>query len=366
MIAISTEFSILLSARYRQEREGGAGPARALELAYASTGAAVLASGVTAIAGFAALIASDIRMLRDFGIVTVVDLSVSLIGVMIAAAGGAPVGRAARTVPGARPRAAQAAAGAGGLVVVSDDRFGDLGEGREEERASIGERLAERDRTHPEPVKPPQPPRATNKYAWAVGILFVMVLSVILFVETLPNSGDALFGPKLGTQLKDFAAPSVRSDLEGDANVCQSEPCPKQAGEAPACSLDSDSVVNVCRLRRRPLVLTFVFDRGADCYPQVDRTERVLRKIDGVQFATVFFTRKERSEVRNLVEARGWTQPVGIDQDGAVANLYGVGGCPTTIFARAGGKVAAVDLGNLTEDQLLAKARRIKAARDSR
>ncbi len=83
VIAISTEFSVLLSARYRQEREAGAGPARAIELAYASTGAAVLASGVTAIAGFAALIASDIRMLRDFGIVTVVDLTVSLLGVMI-------------------------------------------------------------------------------------------------------------------------------------------------------------------------------------------------------------------------------------------------------------------------------------------
>ncbi|HEX6582118.1 MAG TPA: MMPL family transporter [Thermoleophilaceae bacterium] len=83
VIAISTEFSVLLSARYRQEREGGAGPARAIELAYASTGAAVLASGATAIAGFAALIFSDIRMLRDFGILTVVDLTVSLLGVMI-------------------------------------------------------------------------------------------------------------------------------------------------------------------------------------------------------------------------------------------------------------------------------------------
>jgi hydrophobe/amphiphile efflux-3 (HAE3) family protein len=83
VIAISTEFSVLLSARYRQEREAGAGPARAIELTYASTGAAVLASGATAIAGFAALIASDIRMLRDFGIVTVVDLTVSLLGVMI-------------------------------------------------------------------------------------------------------------------------------------------------------------------------------------------------------------------------------------------------------------------------------------------
>jgi predicted RND superfamily exporter protein len=83
VIAISTEFSVLLSSRYRQERERGAGPARAIELAYASTGAAVLASGATAIAGFAALIASDIRMLRDFGIVTVVDLTVSLLGVLL-------------------------------------------------------------------------------------------------------------------------------------------------------------------------------------------------------------------------------------------------------------------------------------------
>ena len=83
VIAISTEFSVLLSARYRQEREAGAPPARAIELTYTSTGAAVLASGVTAIAGFAALIASDIRMLRDFGILTVVDLSVSLLGVML-------------------------------------------------------------------------------------------------------------------------------------------------------------------------------------------------------------------------------------------------------------------------------------------
>jgi uncharacterized protein len=83
VIAISTEFSVLLSSRYRQEREAGASPQRAIELTYASTGAAVLASGATAIAGFAALVASDIKMLRDFGIVTVVDLTVSLLGVML-------------------------------------------------------------------------------------------------------------------------------------------------------------------------------------------------------------------------------------------------------------------------------------------
>ncbi len=83
VIAISTEFSVLLSERYRSFRIRGEAPREALRRAYASTGAAVLASGVTAIAGFAVLVLSDIRMLRDFGAVTVVDLTVSLLGVLV-------------------------------------------------------------------------------------------------------------------------------------------------------------------------------------------------------------------------------------------------------------------------------------------
>ncbi len=83
VIAISTEFSVLLAERYRAERGAGHDPAEALQRTYRSTGAAVLASGTTAIAGFAVLIASDIKMLRDFGFVTVVDLTVALLGVMV-------------------------------------------------------------------------------------------------------------------------------------------------------------------------------------------------------------------------------------------------------------------------------------------
>jgi hydrophobe/amphiphile efflux-3 (HAE3) family protein len=83
VIAISTEFSVLLSERYREERGHGLAPDEALRRTYASTGAAVLASGATAIAGFAVLVVSDIRMLRDFGFVTVVDLTVSLLGVLV-------------------------------------------------------------------------------------------------------------------------------------------------------------------------------------------------------------------------------------------------------------------------------------------
>jgi predicted RND superfamily exporter protein len=83
VIAISTEFSVLLSARYGEERARGASPADAIDHAYRSTGAAVLASGATAIAGFAALMVSGIAMLQQFGVVTVVDLTVSLLGVMV-------------------------------------------------------------------------------------------------------------------------------------------------------------------------------------------------------------------------------------------------------------------------------------------
>ncbi len=84
VIAISTEFSVLLSERQLQERAAGHNTVQALRRAYSHTGAAIAASGVTAIAGFGVLTLSDIAMLRDFGFVTLVDLSVSLIGVLVA------------------------------------------------------------------------------------------------------------------------------------------------------------------------------------------------------------------------------------------------------------------------------------------
>lgn len=82
-IAIATEFGVLLVGRFHEERGGGADVEGALERAYSRTGAAVLASGATAIAGFAVLIASDVRMLRDFGFVTVIDLTAALVGVLL-------------------------------------------------------------------------------------------------------------------------------------------------------------------------------------------------------------------------------------------------------------------------------------------
>jgi hydrophobe/amphiphile efflux-3 (HAE3) family protein len=82
-IAIATEFGVLLVGRFHEERRGGVDVEEALTRAYSRTGAAVVASGVTAIAGFAVLVASDVQMLRDFGLVTVVDLAAALVGVLL-------------------------------------------------------------------------------------------------------------------------------------------------------------------------------------------------------------------------------------------------------------------------------------------
>jgi uncharacterized protein len=83
-IAIATEFSVLLSARFHEELGRGGSVEAAVGAAYERTGAAVLASGVTAIVGFAVLVVSDARMLRDFGLVTVIDLGAALAAVMVA------------------------------------------------------------------------------------------------------------------------------------------------------------------------------------------------------------------------------------------------------------------------------------------
>jgi hypothetical protein len=230
------------------------------------------------------------------------------------------------------------------------DRFEDL---------SVGERLAERDRTHPEPARRPEVPRPGNKYAWAVGILLLMGLGVLLFAQTLPNQGKGLSGPEAGQPLPAFAAPSAAGDKEGDANVCQRAPCNKNAGRVPACEVRGSGIVTVCPKERGARVMTFVVTRGTDCEPQVDRVERVRGDFPGVDFVTVL-SGDSKSEAAALARARRWRAPVAVDQDGTVVNLYGVGVCPITVFAR-NGRVRQTNIGNLTEDQLRRKVQRLES-----
>jgi hypothetical protein len=229
-----------------------------------------------------------------------------------------------------------------------EDRFEDL---------SVGERLAERDRTHPEPMRRPEVPRPGNKYAWVVGIVMLMGLGVLLFAETIPNQGKGLRGPEPGQRLPAFAAPEASGDKEGDANVCQREPCNENAGKVPACEVRGNGIVRVCPRERGALVMTFVVTRGTDCEPQVDRVERITREFRDVRFVTVL-SGDTKDEAMNLARARRWSMPVAVDEDGSLVNLYGVGVCPVTVFARDG-RVRSTNVGNLTEAELRRDTRRL-------
>ena len=79
VIAIGTEFTVLLLSRYWEERAKGIAHDLAMEEAVTKVGRAITASALTVAAGFGALIASSFPALRDFGIIIVVDVVFALI-----------------------------------------------------------------------------------------------------------------------------------------------------------------------------------------------------------------------------------------------------------------------------------------------
>lgn len=238
---------------------------------------------------------------------------------------------------------------------MAEDRFEDL----DGTPAGHGEQNGWPAGADPPPRRPEVQPRG-NRYAWVVGIVLLMLVSGVLFTTALPNAGGGLRGIEPGSPLPAFAAPLVTGDKEGDANVCQrASECNEEAGTVPACEVRSEGIFNLCEARERPLVLTFVFDKGADCNPQVDRVERMKDEFGAVNFAVVYFSDEERVEVAEIVRRRGWTMPVAHTRDGAVVNLYGVGGCPTTVFAFRGGRALESVLGPISEQGLRERARRL-------
>lgn len=209
-----------------------------------------------------------------------------------------------------------------------DDRFADLG-GEPEKRKSAAERFAELDERDPEPKprQPAGPPRPGGRYGWVVGVAFVIVV-IVAGANALRNSGEGYRGVPPGETLPPFAAPLAIGGPDGkDANIA-----PKKA-----CNVRGPGVFNVCDARRdRPLALTFVANATQGCEDQLDRVEQVRREFPRVAFVGVVSKRK-RADVERLVRENGWNFPVVVDKDLALFNLYGIGDCPTTVFARRGG-----------------------------
>ena len=83
IIGIGIEFTILLMMRYYEERGNGEEPFIAMVTAMTKIGRAIVASGLTVIGGFGALlIARDFPILVDFGVVTMINVTFALISTL--------------------------------------------------------------------------------------------------------------------------------------------------------------------------------------------------------------------------------------------------------------------------------------------
>jgi len=201
-----------------------------------------------------------------------------------------------------------------------------------------------------------------DRYSLVVGLLFLAVI-VVATVNTLggDEGGETLGLDRLPERwpLPAFAVPvGAAPELEGDANVAQDDcetsaiPCPEDSVRTPACRIDPAEAIRICDFFDRPLVISFWFGEDGGCVEQQDVVERVYRRYRGRVGFLSMDIRGDRDTLRDLIGERGWTMPVGYDRDGAVASLYGVGGCPTFAYVYPGGTLQSASVGELTPEEL--------------
>jgi Thioredoxin-like len=195
-------------------------------------------------------------------------------------------------------------------------------------------------------------------YSLIVGMAFIALIAIagINLIST-KNKGVLGASSEGDLPLAQFAVPDARSGVSGDANIAQDDcqsariPCPSGDRRTPACQVRAPGAIRVCDLFNRPLVLSFWFTRGGDCENQEDVFEHAYRRYKGrVNFLSID-VRDSDSEVKQLISSHHWTHPVGLDRDGALSNLYRVGGCPTFVYAFPGGILHSTSIGQLNDQQ---------------
>jgi hypothetical protein len=206
-------------------------------------------------------------------------------------------------------------------------------------------------------------------YSAIVGLVFIAIIAVA-GINALQSEDNQVLGAgdERGLPLAQFAVPDLRSMLEGDANIAQDDcegsriPCPEGERRIPACAIEVEGAIRVCDLFGRPLVLSFWFTKGGDCEAQQDVFEASYRRNrERVNFLAIS-VRDNREQVAELAVERGWTHPIGLDSDGALSNLYRVGGCPSFIYAYPGGILQGTSIGELDRAQLDARVSKLVAA----
>ena len=217
--------------------------------------------------------------------------------------------------------------------------------------------------------EPSERPRRTTVYSLIVGMAFVALIA-IAGINTISTKNKGVLGATSegDMPLAQFAVPNARTGASGDANIAQDDcdsariPCPSDNRRTPACQVDVAGALRVCDFFDRPLVLSFWFTRGGDCENQEDVFERAYNRYSGRVNFLAIDVRDSDSEVRRLIADHRWTHPVGLDRDGALSNLYRVGGCPTFIYAFPGGIFQATSIGKLDDQQFFSKVDALIAA----
>lgn len=83
IIGIGTEFTVLIMERFYEEREKGYQGNEAILTTNKSIGKAIFASALTTIGGFSALLVSDFVILNNFGMMTLINISLALFSTFI-------------------------------------------------------------------------------------------------------------------------------------------------------------------------------------------------------------------------------------------------------------------------------------------
>jgi hypothetical protein len=209
-----------------------------------------------------------------------------------------------------------------------------------------------------------------DRYSLAVGLFFLALIAIAFFHTIAGNQPSTLGLEKLPPRwpLPEFAVPVAAGSLEGDANIAQDDcesgqiPCPPGERRTPACRIHVAGAIRVCDFFDRPLVISFWFTKGGDCADQQDAVESAYQRYRGrVNFLSLDVG-DERGTVRELIRQHRWRMPVGYDRDGAVGDLYGVGGCPTFAYAYPGGTLQSASAGDLSAAQLDARVRALLRA----
>jgi hypothetical protein len=221
--------------------------------------------------------------------------------------------------------------------------------------------------------EPSERPRRTTVYSLIVGMAFIALIAVAGINTISTNNKGVLGAGNVGdAPLAQFAVPNARTGASGDANIAQDDcdaariPCPEENRRTPACRVEVPGALRVCDFFDKPLVLSFWFTRGGDCENQEDVFETAYRRYSPrVNFLAVD-VRDSDSEVRKLIAEHKWTHPVGLDRDGALSNLYRVGGCPTFVYAYPGGIFEATSIGKLDDQQFFSKIDALVSASEKR